>query len=395
MSTASEGIPADQPPRTGHQPGALALLTATALGGLLATRLNKTPLVLAAGATALALLSRKKPGTHPYAPEFVPPSPQIQPQSQIEQWLSQQIDREEQAPVLDLPIPAATVTEGDDDYTPPSFLIEEAQATTDAPASHQSFAYLTEPVRHVATPPPVITPEPNLPALQALESTESSPTSDAAWILGVEPLPSVHESSMPSAPASSMFTAAPGPMETPVPPLVFSTPVFEGRALPDAIEVAAPVEPVIHLMPVLSSEHTSASELNLPPEAFHTTEVVEIPVQLATPGEASFDPPLAGLPHDPWQPLAELATSAITPPAVPSAPIIEAEIILRPRAPTQTAVIAKARPIPPNFAQNLTAPGASAPELTVSEAPALPSAPLQSPREQRARKTWRSWWRGD
>lgn len=392
MSTASEGIPTDQPPRTDHQPGALALLTATAVGGLIATRLSKTPFVLAAGATALALLNQTRPKTTLRQPKSLQPAAKDQPLSQVEQWLTRQIDREEQAPAVDLPLQDSTSTEIEEDYTPPPFLMEEAQTSADAPFSHQSFAYLFDPVSRVTTPPPMV--EPGLPALQALESTESSPTSDAAWILGVEPLPSLHESATPPVSASSMFTASPGPMEAPVPPPDFSAPVFEGRALPDEIEVNPSMEPVLHLTPVLSPEPASTSELNSLPENSPATEVVEIPVQLAPPGEASFDPPLGVSPQDPWQPLVEPAIPATTP-APPSGPVIEAEIILRPRAPTQTAVIAKSKPISPRFAATIKAPGLSAPEPTPDENAPLPQAPLQSPREQRARKTWRSWWRGD
>ncbi|MDZ4401134.1 hypothetical protein [Prosthecobacter sp.] len=403
MSTASEGIPTDQPPRTGHQPGALAFLTATALGGLIATRLNKTPLVLAAGAAALALLNQKKAPasrttTPPRPPEPVPPPPEMAPQTQIEQWLTRQIVREEQAPVIELPLPSAASFEPEDNYTPQSLLIDDAEENTAVPPSRESFAHLTEPVRHVAAPPPpVIVHEPDLPALQALEATESCPTLDAAWLLGIEPLPSVHESPAPQASVSSMFTAAPVPMEKPVPPPVFSAPVFEGRALPDEIEVAPPVEPVVHLTPALAPAPAAVPAPEAPPQAPLEVEVMEIPVQLAAPGEASFDPPLTGVPHDPWQPLAESplpAPAAVTPPP-PFGPVIEAEIILRPRAPTQTTVIAKGKPISPRFAANLTAPETLAPEAAVSENPALPRAPIQSLREQRPRKTWRSWWRGD
>lgn len=534
MSTDSEVTSIDPAsPRTGQQPGALVLLTATVLGGIAASRLPKGPLVLAAGATAFALLKQKKKPATPQVPApspFAPAPPaEMLPQSQVEQWLQQQIDREAESPVISFPAdePAAALPEDEepaafasfpppeDDYTPQSLLMDDFEAHEPLSVPHEAFASLTEPVACVTAPvsAPATGHEPDLvPVLRALEATESSPAANAAWLLGIEPVPSLSE---PAAPATaeeriSFFTDAPAA------PPVFTTPVFEGASLPDEIEVASPpaeAEPLAHLLPVsgtpvsLNAEHpqepsesTKGKEpetdfLNPPPpffsakgtdpltEAFvfsslatqsgerpqemespidspapasaspsapavfpftlpltHSTElpsifsstpsatsplfpspphaspalsspfsspstpapadesivgkeqekrddVIEIPVQLAAPGEASFDPPpLVTSSHNPWQPPAE----SEPPPSQPASaarqsviPIVDAEIVLRPRAPVQSAVVAK--PVP-----------ASAPEepAVVSDTAESPSPPPPLP-GKRPRSIWRSWWRGD
>jgi hypothetical protein len=281
------------------------MLAATALGGVIVSRMNKTPLVLAAGAAALALLNRKKASPQPLAPtrapapEPVPAPPPVQVQSQVEQWLTQQIHREASAPVVTLP-PAVSI-EPEDDYIPQSLLADDTAEITATAPPNDAFASLTEPVfRQPPAAPRRFEPEPAFPALQALEATESCPTSDAAWILGVEPLPSLNESAAPLSLASSMFATEPVPMTHLAAPVVFSAPVFEGGALPDEIEVAPQAEPIMHLTPTLPPEPATAPEVELVCETAALAEVQEIPVQIAAPGEASFDPPLATVPDHPW-----------------------------------------------------------------------------------------------
>ncbi len=391
MSTASEGIPTDHATRAGQSPGALAILAATALGGVIISRMNKTPLVLAVGAAALALLNRKKANTPQIAPTRAPepvqaPPPTMQ-QSQVEQWLFQQIHREETTPIIALPPPAAE-TEPEDDYIPQSLLSDDTAEFTGTPPPRDAFASLSEPaIRTLKAPEPRFEFEPAFPVLQALEATESCPTSDAAWILGVEPLPSLNESVTPPSLVSSMFSSEPMQMANFAPPAVFSAPVFEGGALPDEIEVTPPAEPVTHLTPLFRQKSVVLPEPAPVQEAAPAIETPEILVQIAAPGEAFFDPPLASVPNNPWTPPVEAS-----PPQTPHlSPVIEAEIVLRPRAPTQVAVVAKTRPVSSRFAK--AAATAAAP--ADNEDPALAHAPLPSPREPRASTTWRSWWRGD
>lgn len=379
MSTASEGTPIDSASRPGHPPSALALLTATALGSVVASRLPKAPLVLAAGATALALLKHKKiaaaPVPRPVAtpPAEEPPAADPPHQDKVRQWLDQQINRDTEAEIVELPAQDTPLPPPEEAYTPPTFLLDDEEAVS-APL-HPDFARLTEPVQVVATR------EPDLPALQALEATESCPTADSGWLLGIDPLPSIGE--------------------CPAPP-VFIAPVFEGGALPDEIEVPQPPDPelVVHLTPSVPAPIAEIEPPVIIPTAEEPVEkpIQEIEVQIAAPGEASFDPPLAETPHSPWQPPDAPVDSPFTavPPTSPGT-VVEAEIVLRPRAPTQTSVIAKSRPLSPRFAPVSPMPSSISDELTASDAaPAtLPPAPQVTPREQRARPTWRSWWRGD
>jgi hypothetical protein len=219
--------------------------------------------------------------------------------------------------------------------------------------------------------------------LQALEEPVPSPAADSGWILGIDPLPSIGES-----PA----------------PLVFTAPVFQGAVLPDEIEVPAPPPaPVVHLtpsMPVVEIEPPDS--IKAPVEEVVHEPVQEIEVQLAELGEASFDPPLTATTHNPWQPppaTADPPLAVAMPVAAQEASskaVIEAEIVLRPRAPTQASVVAKSRPLTPHFPSVHSAPSSPDGETTSPPStPGLPPAPQVTPREQRARPTWRSWWRGE
>lgn len=449
MSTASAGNSSDPPQHTSHQPGALALLAATALGGVLATRMGKTPFVLAAGAAAYALLKQKTAVAPPLLPSPEPlplPEPPLEipaPQSQVEQWLSQQITREEQAPVIDFSSASLAPPEPEDDYRPPSFLIEEADEFSHLLPSQDSFAGLTEPVpQPLPTPaPPQLHLEPDLPApgepffaplkasdfpsLHALESPVSSPAAeDAAWTLGVEPLPSLNEAAPSAALASSMFFTAPIQQEELEPPPVFFAPVFEGAAFPDEIQVAhapafepiapAPVfepvapefEPIAHVPSFEPTAPLTAADLeDLPPPPLLEPEppseappvmtaepAPEISVQLAAPGEASFDSPLAAAPENPWEPKpdAPVVSPYAPPSSYTSSPVVDAEIILRPRAPMQNSVTAKSKfspqdSIKKDFAETFDDAPAGTIDDVLANLPPPPSKP----------RSWRSWWRGD
>lgn len=385
MSTAPEGHSIDSAPRPGQPPGALAILTATALGSVVVSRLPRVPLVIAAGATALALLKQKKgpatPGQRTHAiqkPEDTAP-PEPPHQDRVRQWLDEQVHRESKdgtdgQHACDTSLPPAV-----DEYTPPAFLLDDDNAIS-LPLS-PDFASLTEPVSRVASPTPDdARPEPDLPAPRVIETVEARIAPNSGWLLGIDPLPSIGES--------------------PAPP-VFTAPVFEGGALPDEIEVPQPpdLEPFAHLAPsaqetagVIESPVLTTHDSDMQVEAAPTPE---IEVQIAAPGEASFDPP-----PTPWvspePPLDSSFTALASPPSTPlPGPVVEAEVVLRPRAPTQTAVTAKSRPLLPRFAPVSSTPPPDGLAADGSAPAALPPAPQVTPREQRARPTWRSWWRGE
>jgi len=124
-------------------------------------------------------------------------------------------------------------------------------------------------------------------------------------------------------------------------------------------------------------------------------EALEVPVSLAQPGEASFDDPLAVLEENPSAVPGGMAPS---PPLRPLAPVVEAEIVVRPRGLAATKVQAKS--VPEASTELGVVPAADSTvtledSLEVKSPPELPPAPVVLPREQKARKTWRSWWRGD
>ena len=393
MSTVPAGNPSDQPQRSSHQPGTLAILTATAIGGVIATRMGKTPILLAAGAAAIALLKQRRVETPRPAPQLEAPA-----QSQVEQWLSRQITREEQAPAVDFTTASLPSFEPEDDYRPQSFLLDDADEVPSLPPSAHSFARLTDPVPvQIPTPAPQLEPVIPPPPPQAQE-TPPTRAADAAWTLGVEPLPSLNEGAPLGASTSGMFFTAPVRQEDFEPQPVFSIPVFEGAAFPDEINVAPAFDPASSL-----TAETPPSDLAPTPETEPQSEeppaaapAPEIFVQIAAPGDASFDPPLAAAPHNPWQTEPDVFATAPAPPAqtqMPS-PIVEAEIILRPRAPTQNAVVTKSKFAPPSFGKHFTAESSDTPPVEGENDAHFPG-PLQSPREPSPRSTWRSWWRGD
>lgn len=380
MSEVTEAISADHLPHTGRQPGALAILAATALGGVIGSRLGKAPLVLAAGAATIALLNPKKGGSSPrnlpHPPEYVPePEPELKtavPPSQIDHWLARQIDREARSAVVPLPT-TPVITEPQDDYVPQSLLIDDANEAG-AAVEYETFAQLAKP------PPPRPKPSPDAPGtphaalmMQPQEAADTSPeAAGAAWLPGIEPLPSLGE-----------MTTAPLWQSAPELPQMPAAPVFDGGVFPDEIEVQPSAEPLVHLMPVApAAPQSSASE---PAE----DAVQEITVSLASPGDASFDPPPVVM-SNPWQ--AEALPPAVPETVVPpsASPVIDAEIVLRPRVVASNAVLPRDAPASPRFTK--TNPSAGLPALAPNAGDHAVSQPAPPPP---ARKAWRSWWRGD
>ena len=422
MSTASGETSSDQPQRTSHQPGPLTILAATAIGGVIAARMGKAPFLLAAGAAALALLKQRKAVAPAPIPLSLPPAAtelEIPAQNQVEQWLSRQIIREEQAPFVELSTADVPPGKLEDDYRPQSFLLDEADAVPALASPNDSFAGLTEPVpQQIPAPVPPMEQEVLLPPPQVFE-TPPPPGADAAWTLGVDPMPSLNEAapyvapagslffstparqeaapSKPKPPPSNMFSTAPLQQEEPGPPPFFFNSVFQGAALPDEIQVApamAPVPPMPSSVPTAEAAAWEPAPVIEPPPAKEPTP--EIPVELAAPGDASFDPPLAAAPPNPWQDEPDASDTVPTSPLQSHAsnPVVEAEIILRPRAPMQSTVTAKSKFAPPGFDKNAPLVSSHGPPADVAAEAPFPN-PLQSPREPKPRPTWRSWWRGD
>jgi len=286
-----------------------------------------------------------------------------------------------------------------------------------------------DPGPHYAPVPPLIVDEP------AAVSPSPVVTSNASWLLDIEPLPSLDElfanvpadSADVSTDRSAFMASAPGiaPLiETPdvLPMTVAGTqPVqpayvpalFQGGALPDEITVAQVPSSFVDQVqePEQVSEEGPQEEVSALPESgmaglFMTAsasqepltlavEALEVPVSFAQPGEACFDDPLAFLEGNPSAVPGGMAPS---PPLRPLAPVVEAEIVVRPRGLAATKVLAKSPPEAPAESAVVSAPEPmvtlDAP-LEIKSPPELPPAPVVLPREQKARKTWRSWWRGD
>ena len=343
------------------------------------------------------------------------PEPDLPAQSQVEQWLSRQMIREEQAPVVELSTASVESAEPEDDYRPQSFLLDEADEFSDSSPANNTFAGLTEPVlQQIPEPAPQMDDEVSHPTPP--QEREKPAAADSAWTLGVEPLPSFSEAapyvpragspffsapvrqeasiSEQESPRSSMFSSAPVQQDAPVPPLFFSTAVFEGAAFPDEISVAPPPEPAAIPTDVSPALETRQEPLNEPPSVVEAAP--EIQVQLAAPGDASFDPPLAAVLQNPWQPEPDNPDTTRTSPLQSQAisAVLDAEIILRPRAPTQNSVTAKSKFAPPAFGKHFSAESDDTPPAEGADDAHFPG-PLQSPREPLPRTAWRSWWGGD
>lgn len=429
---------------------ALSVLAAVSAGGLMAVRMKPGPLLFLAGVAAAALVSRKRiiRPTRPLEllPER-PPEPAPQPLPEVDAWLTRQIEREQQAPVITL-----DVVEAPQESIPAPEPLETARRALHAisiPPEERLESSISGPVEAektvVATPhsffdvswlpdPPkvevptetnelgfIVPPleEPVKPFLD-FESDEPVRALNASWLLGIEPLPSWDERSadpasspppassdarfLDEAPGPSSFTSQPVPECSPSPPApaqpVFVPALFQGAELPDEITMAElPVLPEATPSdgpqePVLDQVMTSLFVPAPPPE------VEEVPVTLAKLGEATFDDPLAALEESPTQ---VPRGTPPPPPLRPLAPVVEAEIVVRPRGFSQTKVQAKnasdnveGLPAPEPFADSPLVPDAPPdPQAPTPFSGSLPPAPVVLPREQKARKTWRSWWRGD
>lgn len=419
MSTASEDPPPDPPQHGTRRPGPLAILAATAVGGAIAARVSKAPLLFAAGAAAMALLRQKRPAPAPspaVAPPQPPPAPpvEIPAQTQVEQWLSRQIMREEQTPLVDLSQAAAITPDApEDDYHPGDFLLEDAEDLfRPLPPGKDAIAALADPVPLLFEEPEP-RPQPALqdwaappPPPQVQEQAPPPPAvADSAWTLGVDPMPSFNEAaphatppgsslfgtpeppplpfSTQAYPRSEVFSTAPVRQEELETPLYFATNVFQGATLPDEIQVQSALasEPTPPFVPNPPMRKPVTQEFSAPSEP-QAPASPEILVELAAHGEASFDPPFAAAPSNPWQPPPEYSAAASAPAspyAQMSSTVVEAELILRPRAPTQNAVVAKSKlPTPAEDTGDAHFPG-----------------PLQSQHNPKPRPAWRSWWRDD
>ena len=429
---------------------ALGVLAAISAGGLMAMRMKPTPLMFLAGAAAVAFLGRKRivPASRPL--ELLPqrpPEPTPPPRVEVDAWLARQIEREQQAPIITLDVETLPET-----IPPAPEPLETAKA-----ALPDIFAEWSMPAEKPATAPlePFSMPQaetdgagflfPSEPLPEPLEEAPapflnldppappSSAPSNASWLLGIEPLPSWDElTADPAAapprpssdfaflaepPGAASYTPQPVPEPTPPPPSapapiqpLFIPSLFQGGALPDEITVTEEPAPAPVVEPAAPSlEAFTAFEAipfpspPPPPAPIEPTPEPEIslslpelvPVTLASPGEATFDDPLAALEENPSSIPGGLPPP---PPLRPHAPVIEAEIVIRPRGFGASRAQAKepeAAPIEPVEAPSLDLSPFTAEPTASPSPPDLPPAPVVLPREQKARKTWRSWWRGD
>lgn len=454
---------------------ALGVLAAVSAGGLLALRMKQAPLFFLAGAAAAALLSRKRVISTAKPMQLMPqrePEP-VRPKAvaappEVEAWLARQLEREQQTPVITLEVieasPVADVVPGPE---PQITALEAAkpEVVERADAARESVNGLFE-LPEVPADEPVVSwgsflaekpsepdggcfvilpaePEPQHTPEQLITSPHAETSSNASWLLDIEPLPCLDEltADVPSnvAPASpdqaAFMASAPDfapifeSLDVPSMPAAegagFIPALFQGAELPDEITVsevtaslveqetepmAAKVEPasVESAMAGLFMPSSASAE---PPTL--SVEALEVPVSIAGPGEASFDDPLAFLEENPS---ALPGGIAPLPPLRPLAPVVEAEIVVRPRGLAATKV--EPKPVnesPVEFGvvpiereeegmvtleqpfevKTPTMPDPPLVEKPVFPQPELQPAPVVLPREQKARKTWRSWWRGD
>lgn len=425
---------------------ALGVLAAISAGGLVAMRMKPSPLMFLAGAAAVAFLGRKRivPASRPL--ELLPqrhPEPAPPPRVEVDAWLARQVEREQQAPIITLDVETLPETN-----PPAPEPLETAKAAL--PEIFPSWSMPAEkPV--IAPIEPFFTPQPETDGSgfffpsEPLEETPApflnldpappSAPSNASWLLGIEPLPSWDEltaapSSSPPRPTSDFaflaeppgaasYTPQPAPDPTPppatpapLPPVqpLFIPSLFQGGALPDEITVTEEPAPAPVVEPAAPSleAFTAFEAIPFPspppppapieptpdPETFISLPEL-VPVTLASPGEATFDDPLAALEENPSSIPGGLPPP---PPLRPHAPVIEAEIVVRPRGFGATRVQPKepeAAPIETVEPPSLDTPFLATEPPASPAPPIIPPAPVVLPREQKARKTWRSWWRGD
>ena len=369
MSTDPPAPPNPRAADTAGTASALAILGATALGSLMGARVNRLPLVLGAGAAALALWRSRENK----APAALPPPPSASPVAPppahadvfVQEWLDRQRQADADVPPVPLP-PVSDAPESEaaqDIYVPlPLLPDEDAPPPTSQP---HIYARLTEPLAASPAEPPLVPSAHWTPPLH---------TPTAPDHLTFDPLPALSEAADPpvaepaAAPDLPLYTSA-----------ASASLVFQGGDLPDHIEVdspeahVAPEQPFAHILPTA------------PP--FEAPVVVpEIAVELASPGEASFDPPLDGLPPSPWQP--PIQESQTAPPPEPAPIIADGEIVLRPQAPNQNSITHRAPSAFPRPAKNPTI-------VDHAETPAAPPAPAAVTAKHRSPPSWNSWWQGD
>ncbi len=355
-------------PNAGSTASALAMLGATALGGILGLRVvSKMPVVLGAGAAAYALLRarRQPPGPSPQEPP--PPAPAHQPDAFVLEWLERQSQADAAAPSVELPAQDDTpdAAEPPDNYVPLSLLPDDE---TPPPAGlHESYAELTEPV------PPSAATTSDQPATAA----PFIPAFPAPSGLDFEPMPALSEKA--ETPFTPLAPANPPPEST----FVANRFVFEGGNFPDHIEVG---QPNAESDPVQANDPVQSADTEPAPVAHSesSANVPEITVELASPGEASFDPPLAGLPASTWPP-----SDPESAPASDPAPVIaDGQFVLRPQAHVQNSILPKA----PNSSPWNARP---APFVDASNPPKTPPDPESLKDKKPPKSDWNSWWRGD
>jgi hypothetical protein len=421
---------------------ALGVLAAISAGGLVAMRMKPSPLMFLAGAAAVAFLGRKRIVSDSRPLELLPqrpPEPAPPPRVEVDAWLARQVEREQQAPIITLDVetlpetipPAPEPLETAKAALPEVFPSWIMPAEKPAIASIEPFSmpqpetdgagflFPSEPLEE--TPAPFLNLDPAPP----------SAPSNASWLLGIEPLPSWDEltaapSSSPPRPTSDFaflaeppgaasYTPQPAPDPAPPPPSapapiqpLFIPSLFQGGALPDEITVSEEFTTPTVLEPAAPSleAFTAFEDFPFPapppapveplPEPETSLSLPElVPVTLASPGEATFDDPLAALEENPSSIPGGLPPP---PPLRPHAPVIEAEIVVRPRGFGASRAQPKepeAAPVEPVEPPSLDTPFLASEPPASPAPPIIPPAPVVLPREQKARKTWRSWWRGD
>lgn len=284
------------------------------------------------------------------------------------------------------------------------------------------FAFLSEPpgaASYTPQPAPGPTPAPAVPA-----APEQPLFIPALFQGGALPDEITVAEEPPSAPLAEKTPDLPSePLSEPLPTTVAAVQADNDGQAPMPWPFSSPGEPpAAHPQPAsapladpVPSLWTPADLPTAPvetPPAAEASQAEWIPVSLASPGEASFDDPLAALEENPSSLPGGLPPP---PPLRPLAPVVEAEIIVRPRGagpsriqpknlPESQEAIAPPLPSSPELTEVPTPPVApqdeSHPEAAATPVPpaaphSIPPAPVVLPREQKARKTWRSWWRGD
>lgn len=268
-------------------------------------------------------------------------------------------------------------------------------------ASFQSAAFSAKP------PAPVAKAEVDLESLFDMPAFEGSPLTDEATVAEAK-----EGNDEPEVSAWAATSVTEDPWQAPA-----NTPIF-AEAAPVLAQpspwAAVSVTSAFQTAPVQSPEDRMEAFFNplkaVPaamPEQHRTdtaaeaaAPVPEISVHVAPAGEAWFDSPMAaaGVPN-PWLPPkgdvngSDVPLTSSFAPLTPSAPsvtpVVDAEVVLRPRAPTQASVVVKS---PPAAKPAIVDPVEVS---TTPEDPPLAGGASPSPREQRSRAAWRSWWKGD